>query len=223
MRRTTRAARRATVAAGLTCGGAAIAALLAACGSNPSPAASSSSSTGTPTSAATTSAPATTAPASSAPAAVQTQCATSALTASVATTEGGAAAGSDYVPVDFTNISASSCVMYGFPGVSWVTGMRGAQIGLAAARYPGYPPVTVTVAPGGHAHAWLQVADAGNFSPSTCHPVTARWLRIIPPDQYTSLYASFTAQVCSGKNLGDSKPLSVTPVRAGEATRGHVP
>ncbi len=136
---------------------------------------------------------------------------------------GGAAAGSDYVPLDFTNVSSHTCVMFGYPGVSWTTGMRGSQIGDPAARTPGYPSVTVTVPPSGAAHAWLQIANAGNFPASTCKPVTAHWLRIYPPNQYSSLYAKFTTQVCSGKITGGSKPLLVLPVRAGKAAAGQVP
>ena len=221
----TQARRRAAAAAGATCGGVAMVAMLAACasGANPAGGASSSVTPGGPAKSVSPSTQPSSSPASPASASAKTQCATSSLQARVASSAGGAAAGSDYVGIDFTNISAHTCVMFGYPGVSWVTGMRGSQIGDAADRTPGYSSVTATLAPNGAAHAWLQIANAGNFPASTCKPTTAHWLRIYPPNQYTSLYAKFTTQVCSGKITGGSKPLLVLPVRAGNATSGQVP
>lgn len=220
----TRARPLATRAA-VSCGGVALAALVAACapGTNP-PGASPSVNPGGPAKSVSPSPQPSSSPAS-APASspAKTQCATPDLVAKVARTAGGAAAGSDYVGIDFTNVSSHGCVMFGYPGVSWVTGMRGSQIGDAAARTTGYPSVTATLAPNGTAHAWLQIADAGNFPAASCHPVTAHWLRIYPPDQYSSLYTTFTSQVCSGKITGGSKPLQVLPVRAGKAVSGQVP
>jgi hypothetical protein len=216
-----RAARRVTAVAAVTCGGVAVATLLAACGPSSTPSADSSHTTppATPTSSSpsgtATSPPATT---SSTP-----QCATTGLTATVDASQGGAAAGSSYVPIDFKNISAHTCVMYGFPGVSWVTGVGGSQIGSAASRETSDSSVTVTLAPGGSAHAIAQIAVAGNFSASQCQPVTANWLRIYPPDQFSPLYAKFTTQVCSKKITGGSFPLGIMPVRAGNGVRGQAP
>ena len=222
-----RAGRRAAAAAAVTCGGVAMMAMVAACGSGPGSAGSTgASSTTTPGGPASSTPPSTqpsSSPASPTSASAKTQCATSDLVAKVATVKGGAAAGSTYVPIDFTNVSAHSCVMFGYPGVSWTDGMRGSQIGDAAARVTGYSSVTTTLAPNAAAHAWLQIADAGNFPASSCKPVNAHWLRIYPPDQFSSLYAKFTTQVCSGKITGGSKPLLVLPVRPGKAVSGQVP
>jgi hypothetical protein len=223
--RISRARRRAVTAAAATCGGVAMVALVAACASAGNQAGATSSVTpgGPASSVSPSSTPPTSSPAPTASAPAKTQCATSDLTAKVARQAGGAAAGSNYVAIDFTNVSAHRCVMFGFPGVSWVTAMRGSQIGEAAARITAYPSVSVTLAPNGAAHAYLQIADAGNFPAASCKPVTAHWLRIYPPDQFSSLYAKFTSQVCSGKVTGGSHPLSVMPVRGGNAVSGHVP
>jgi len=141
----------------------------------------------------------------------------------VDTSAGGAAAGSVYVPIDFTNASASPCTMYGYPGVSFVTGSPGSQIGSPAARNPGVTPATVTLAPGGTAHATLQVADAGNFPPSACHPVTAHWLRVYPPDDFTALYISYTSRTCSGNVTRDGDALAVYAVKSGPGVPGGGP
>jgi Protein of unknown function (DUF4232) len=227
-------ARRAVTAAILTCGGAFAAAVLAACGSQAGHSASAASGRTTPSSpAATPSSPSATpsgradSPSSkpanhTQPRMPATQCPTSALRATVNKTRGGAAAGTSYVALDFTNTSGHSCDMYGFPGVSFVTGQQGSQIGAAASRQTTFGPETVTLASGATAHAWLGVVDAGNFSPSACGLVTAHWLKIYPPDQFTALYARFTAQACSKKVKG-SDPLIILPVRPGAGTPGRVP
>src|SRR5690348_15139866 len=91
-------------------------------------------------------------------------CSSSGLTARVDLAQGGAAAGSVYVPIDFTNTSGSACTLEGYPGVSFVRSPSGGQLGNAASRNPAAPPAMVTLVPGGVAHAILQVAEAGNFS-----------------------------------------------------------
>ncbi len=210
------------------CTGAAAAALgavlLAACGSagSPSGASSASSPASTPATSGASSTPASAAPGTSAAAAA---CATSALRIAVDTTGGGAAAGSTYYPIDFTNTGSAACTLFGYPGVSFVTGSTGgSEIGQPASRNSGAAATVVTLAPGGAAHAILQVVDAGNYSASACHPVTAHWLRVYPPGQTAPGYAAFTTQVCSAKlpaNLGS--PLSVYPVRPGKGQPGQAP
>ena len=77
-----------------------------------------------------------------------TQCPSSALRVTVNKTRGGAAAGTSYVALDFTNTSGHSCHMFGFPGVSFVTGNPGSQIGAAASRQKTFGPENVTLASG---------------------------------------------------------------------------
>ena len=156
---------------------------------------SSSSTTGTSGASAPTSKPA----ASSAPAATPAPqpsvtgrpgvagCATAGLKIKVDTSQGGAAAGSTYVPINFTNTTSSTCTMFGYPGVSFVTSVPGSQIGRPAKRNPAVQAATITLAPGAVAHATLQVAEAGNYDPSLCKPVTAHWLRVYPPNQFNPI------------------------------------
>jgi Protein of unknown function (DUF4232) len=191
------------------------AALLAAC-DTASQSAGGPAAAGTPTAAATSTstAPAPPAPAtsSSSSSAAVTMCATSALKAAVNTAKPGAAAGSIYYPLDLTNTSGSTCTVFGYPGVSFVTGPSGSLIGRAATRNPVKPATTVTLAPGQVAHATLQVAQAGNYDPAQCKPVTAHWLRIFPPDQTAPLYVSFTTKACSARlphSVGSQLAVSV--------------
>jgi hypothetical protein len=222
------AARRALTVAALACGGALAAALLAACGSQGAPSASAAggrtSSPGRPstTPPSPSDSPSSQPTAHTEPRMPATQCPTSALRAKVSKTRGGAAAGTSYVALEFTNTSGHRCDLYGFPGVSFRTGNPGSLIGAPASRQTTFGPETVSLASGATAHAWLGIVDAGNFSPSACAPVTAHWLKIYPPDQFTALYTGFTAQVCSKKVTG-SAPLLILPIRPGPGAPGSVP
>jgi len=134
-------------------------------------------------------------------------CATSALHVSVPAGAGNAAAGSSYYPVQFANTSGSSCTLYGFPGVSFVTAAGGSQIGIPATRDPALAARLVTLSPGQTVHAELQVADAQNYPPADCDLVTAHWLKVYPPNQTAPVYVSFTAQTCS-------KPKTILSVQS---------
>jgi Protein of unknown function (DUF4232) len=151
-----------------------------------------------------------------------TTCQPASLTMTVNTGQASAVAGSTYYPVDFTNSSNAACGMSGFPGVSFVTadGSSGRQIGAAAQQNPAYGKLAVRIPAGGTAHAWLQVAVASNYPASACKPVTAHWLRIIPPGATGAGYVnqSFGACASAGTPL-----LIIMPVRAGKAVQGTTP
>jgi hypothetical protein len=147
-------------------------------------------------------------------------CTTSQLSVTVASTPGGGAAGSVYMPIQFTNSSGQACSLYGYPGVSFVTGQGGSQLGAAATRNSSYSPAPVTLASHATAHAWLQAAEAGNYPASSCHMVTATWLRVFPPASTVPAYVNHTFSACSSPK---ANLLTVMPVRAGAAVQGQVP
>jgi hypothetical protein len=184
------ATRRLIVAAAL----AGSAALVASCGSSGSKAASPAATSPAPAGAsATAGSPSpTSAPAPSGP----PPCATSALRVSVAASQ-GAAAGSSYYPIVLTNVSGAACTLYGYPGVSFVTGVGGSQIGMPATENPAHPRQLITLAPGQAGHAELQVVNAENYPPANCGLVTAHWLKVYPPNQTAPLYAGFAAPACT--------------------------
>ena len=149
-------------------------------------------------------------------------CQPSSLQVTVNASQAGGAAGSTYLPVDFTNTSSSPCGLYGYPGMSFVTAGdgSGSQIGAAAQKNPSFGKVPVRLAAGGVAHAWLQVAEAGNYPAATCQPVTAHWLRVYAPGETQALYVSHAFDACSS----DSAPLlTVMPVRSGQGVQGTTP
>ena len=139
-------------------------------------------------------------------------CATSALHVTQGPPNGYA--GGVYQPIIFTNTSGTSCTLYGYPGVSLVSAPPYTQIGLAAKRSTTTPVKLITLAPGGTASSMVQIVDAGNFSPDTCSPVKAAYLRVYPPNQTVPVFLPNTSQTCS-------KPvptLSVNAVQAGSGS-----
>jgi hypothetical protein len=151
-----------------------------------------------------------------------TACGASSLRVAVDAGQAGGAAGSTYVPVTFTNTSSSACGMYGFPGVSFVSAddSAGHQIGAAAQENPQFAKQSVKLPAGGVAHAWLQVAEAGNYPASSCQPITAHWLRVFAPGQTAAIYVSHSFDACSSSS---APLLTVMPVRAGQGKQGITP
>jgi hypothetical protein len=209
--------RRATAAAlASTCGLIAVGAFVSACGSTAAqgaaPAQSVTSRPGSG-SAGSTSTPATTASgvaASSTPAAPAgpASCLASGLQAQLGASQG--TAGTIYQVLVLTNTSGSSCTLYGYPGVSFVSGQGGSQVGAPATRNPAVKAAPLTLAPGGKANALLAVHDAGAFP--DCRLTSVDWLRIYPPGDYGSLYVQYKAQTCA--NTAKSI-LTVTAVSPG--------
>jgi hypothetical protein len=151
-----------------------------------------------------------------------TACGATSLRVAVNAGQAGGAAGSTYVPVTFTNTSSSACGMYGFPGVSFVTAddSAGRQIGAAAQENPQFGKQSVKLLAGGVAHAWLQVAEAGNYPASSCGPTTAHWLRVFAPGNTAAIYVSHSFDACSSSS---APLLTVMPVRAGQGKQGITP
>jgi hypothetical protein len=102
--------------------------------------------------------------------------------------------------------------MEGYPGVSLVSAGNnaGSQIGADAKRNPVVTPKQIVLAPGQTANAQLGVAEAGNFPPSSCDPVTAHWLKVFPPDQTVAAYAPFTTQTCASTSTATMHIAALT-------------
>jgi hypothetical protein len=130
---------------------------------------------------------------------------------SLAVTPGASAAGHVGLLIVFTNTSAGTCTMSGYPGVSFVTGPSGTQIGDAAQRV-GSPVEAVSLAPQGRAHANLLLGQVGNYAADACRPTQAAGLRVYPPDETTALYVASARQVCSAAGTGFAQ---IYPVQAG--------
>lgn len=121
------------------------------------------------------------------------------LTASLGPPEG--AAGSVYRVLIFTNTGSQACDMRGFPGVSYVAGDLGQQVGPAAERV-GDAGGPVRIAPGGTASAQLQLVHVQNYDPAVCRPTPVRGLRIYPPGETAALFVPVEGTGCAGTPPG---------------------
>jgi hypothetical protein len=121
-------------------------------------------------------------------------------------------AGTMYRPLMFTNTGGRTCTIQGFPGVSFVTGDDGHQVGEAATRVdPKGPPVTLK--PGDTANSAVGFVNIGNFDEATCQPTAVRGLRVYPPRERRSEFVPFETTGCAGDLPGSQ--LTVRTVRAG--------
>jgi hypothetical protein len=128
--------------------------------------------------------------------AAATRCVTPRLVISIAPSPGGAAAGSVFYNLNFTNLSAHACTLAGYPGVSAVD-LAGRRLGSPAGRNPQQASRVVTLRAGDTATAVLQIGQAANFPPSACHKVTAAGLRVYPPGAFRSKIVPIPFPACS--------------------------
>jgi hypothetical protein len=137
-------------------------------------------------------------------------CPTSGL--KVAEGTAGAAAGSVYIQLEFTNESGRTCTLFGYPGVALTTStVPGSQVGAAATKSTGKPKLVITLAQGATASATLQITQVANYPSSACDPVSARYLQVDPPGQTAAVYLPYTGRGCA-------KPvfvLGIGPVQSG--------
>jgi Protein of unknown function (DUF4232) len=140
-------------------------------------------------------------------------CLTSALRATLGAAEG--TAGSAYQVIVLANVSGKTCALYGYPGVSFVSGVGGSQIGKDAARDRANAPKVVTLAPGQRGSFALRVVDAGALPAASCDPVTANWLKIFPPENTAALYVGYTAHACASETATILTTRAVTEGTSG--------
>ena len=154
---------------------------------------------------------------------IQSPCATSGLEAwlGLAQTAGSTSVtgtgdrlepGGTYYTLEFTNVSARVCSLYGYPDVSAYAGdqVGGIQIGSVAADDTSVRPRPVTLAPGQTAHSVLRVTSTGTFQPTACAQVTAPELRVVVPDQVRPAFVPIHVFACSKRG---PRFLSVEAIR----------
>lgn len=125
---------------------------------------------------------------------------------------GEGAAGHVYEPLRFTNISGHPCFIGGFPGVSYVTGTNGQQVGAPAVRDGNLGPA-VTLAPNDVASVLVVMTDVGVFDPAVCQPTPTKGLRVYPPDETAAMFLAQDGTGCAGNP--PSAQLRVQTIKAG--------
>jgi hypothetical protein len=185
--------------------------LLAACGNTAAPGPAPTKTVTVQAAAGGSTSAASTAPAassSSAAAAGPSGCLASGLQARVGASQG--AAGTIYQVIVLTNTSNATCTLYGYPGVSFVTGVGGGQVGKPASKNAVVAKTLVTLTPGAKAAFLLGVHDVGAIP--SCKITSVDWLRIYPPGDYGSINVQYKTQACANTNLSI---MTVSPLRAG--------
>ena len=139
------------------------------------------------------------------------------VSANLAVTAGGgdAGAGHSFIPIVFTNKGAKPCTIAAYPGVSFVAGDDGHQVGDPATRVSASTP-TITLQPGQAASAALSIANVGVYDPAECKPVAVRGLRVYPPNNTAAAFVPLSGDVqgCSA-HVPNQEPLKIKPVVAG--------
>jgi hypothetical protein len=206
-----RAARRMALAGAIIAGGAALAMTLIV------PAATAPAATSAPAEAPARSlAPAGRAPARSVAARIPL-CTAADLGVWVALDQGGAAAGTLYYPLEFTDLSHQACTLYGFPGLSAIGG-NGQQLGSPASWDHSVAARTVRLAPGGTAYALLEYSDVVTGNCPGTSKGTAAELRVYPPGRTRADYSFWDLATCSARGL--SAFLRVRAIAPGIGVRG---
>ena len=126
---------------------------------------------------------------------------------------GGGAAGNVYEWLIFTNMSTRTCTLYGFPGVSYVTGPSGQQVNEPATR-DGTVPSRVTLNPGQAAHVQLHTGNPEAFPATTCKPVPVAGFRVYLPDETAAVFVPAPTRQCSTNGVNAT---TISPVLPGTA------
>lgn len=124
--------------------------------------------------------------------------------------QGDAGAGSTYRPLLIKNTSAKPCEIQGFPGVSYVAGTDGHQVGKDAFR-EGTKGNAVKLDPGQTAAADIQFVNVHNFDPGTCQPTAVKGLRIYLPQETASKFVPSDGTACASTKIPGNQ-LSVKTV-----------
>ncbi|WP_158865445.1 DUF4232 domain-containing protein [Leifsonia sp. AG29] len=131
---------------------------------------------------------------------IEGQCDTAKLSGSIQQ-GGGGAAGSVEVLLVLKNTGSSSCNLQGWPGVSFVGGGNGTQLGSPAELDRSKPHPTVQLAAGAAAQAPLRIAQALNYPQDTCDPKPADGFRVYPPGSTTSIFVTYPATACASTSV----------------------
>ena len=113
----------------------------------------------------------------------------------------GAAAGSIYVALRYTNVTDHACRTGGYGGLSFVGHGDGTQLGSPAVRAPGTPVRSFVLRPGQRATSLVQIADALNFPRRECRPTRADGFRVYVPNSRVSQFVAYRTLACA-KPLG---------------------
>jgi hypothetical protein len=151
------------------------------------------------------------APSSGPAAASAAPCSSSKLVVWLPNGSGNGAAGSVFYKLRITNLGSAACTLTGFPKVSALN-LNGKAVGKPASKEAGSKAKAVKLAPGGSASFQVRVVEAGNFSPSDCHPTQAAGFRVSLPSSAAAKVVPFPFETCAQPI---QSVLAVGPIQKG--------
>jgi len=122
------------------------------------------------------------------------RCALADLRIRYAVDQGAGAAGSVMGTLTFTNTGSVRCTLSGFPGVSFVGGGKGTQIGAPATRTDAAVR-NRTLGPGKSVEAALRRTQPGSYG-DDCQQALVDGFRVYPPDSTDSAFVAFKTTGC---------------------------
>ena len=136
-------------------------------------------------------------------------CKSADLAAALTPDQGGGGMNQNRLVLAFTNRGAVECALQGSPGVSFVTGDGGTQVGAPATRESD-GGTAVTLLPGASATSTLAITNADVFDPAECAPADVRGLRVYPPGETAAMFVEHQQKACSAP---EKSTMVVGPVR----------
>lgn len=130
----------------------------------------------------------------------------------------GVAAGTSFVPINFTNVSRTTCQLAGFPVITLISSTD-QRIGTAAISDRGLAAENVILGAGQTAHIWLRVVDVMDLPTARCQPAAAAGLRVGLPGQASTTFIRHRLTTCTRQVRG-TEILTVEPFRPGQAQPG---
>jgi hypothetical protein len=113
---------------------------------------------------------------------------------------GDGAAGTVYRPLIITNVSNHKCVVQGFPGVSYVAGADGHQVGPAAYR-DGTKGDPIPLNRGESANADMGFVNVQNYDPTVCMPTPVNGIRVYLPQDTGSKFVEAPGTGCASDKI----------------------
>jgi hypothetical protein len=111
--------------------------------------------------------------------------------------QSSSAAGSVGFPIIFTNTSERTCLVDGFPRVSYVTGPDSEPIGASAVTEGQPQPEPVRLAVAEPASALVVAVNVRNYDEDQCGPVAVSGLRVQLPGDDFPIYLERPGTACS--------------------------
>ncbi|MCW2898360.1 MAG: hypothetical protein JWO67_625 [Streptosporangiaceae bacterium] len=124
---------------------------------------------------------------------------------------GDAGMGHTYRTVRFTNVSGHPCTVQGFPGVSYVAGGDGHQVGAPAAR-TGSGGTAIGLADGQTASTTVGMVNVHNYSTAKCKPEAIRGFRVYVPEERAAKFVQLNGTGCANAKV---RQLTVKALQAG--------